>query len=74
MGIRDFFVKQGEIAVLKREARQHYEAYYSIFEHYDCGLAMASHINPELPRHAAAFNAAMDKLAVIDPDTPKGRL
>lgn len=74
MNFRDLFAAQDRISILKREARKHYEAHRAIASRYDCGLAMASHINPDLQRHAGAFNAAMDELATLDDTCPKGRL
>lgn len=59
---------------LMRRARTHYLAYHAIADRYSCGVNLASHINPELSKHAQEFNAALDELAKIDPKCPAQRL
>lgn len=61
-------------AALKAEARKQYLRFRTLTSAYDCGAALASYINPEVERARQAFNQIMDRLAVIDPNCPKGRL
>ena len=62
------------IRSLKRTARQHYLQYQAIRDSYSCGHAMAMQVSPDLANHVSGFNAAMEKLAELDPTTPKNRL
>jgi len=62
------------IADLKKRARHHYLAHRDLIADYTCGTSLAGYINPNVSRHALAFNAAMDELALLDPSAPKGRL
>lgn len=66
------FADQVKIQRLKREAKRHRQAHADIASSYPCGLALAQHINPDLVRHADAFNVAMDQLEQLDPNCPKG--
>lgn len=60
---------------LKRRARKLYEGYAAHRDGFGCGGHLANHISGgRTNRIARSFNATMDSLAKIDPDTPKERL
>jgi hypothetical protein len=59
---------------LKNNARHHYLAYRDLRPDLDCGVALASYIDPSIEMHRQEFNKIMDYLATIDPDTPTQRL
>lgn len=62
------------ITMLKREARGHLQAYRHSLEGLDCGMELAKRMRPQIETHRLRFNATMDELAKIDPDTPTSRL
>ena len=63
-----------EIKKLKKEAKKYYLAYYKVADNYDCGLNLAENISSDLLYCKNEFNRVMNKLAELDPDTPKARL
>jgi hypothetical protein len=63
-----------EIKNLKGIAKSHYVAYCLMADKYDCGLKLTEYLLPDMIYHKIKFNEAMDKLAELDPDTPKTRL
>lgn len=71
MNFTSFFKNMERIAELKRTARIHYEAHAMIADRYGCGFTLVGHINPDIGRHAEAFNKAMEELSEIDPHCPK---
>lgn len=60
---------------LKRRARKHYVAYHELQDRYSCGNKMIDELTGgKLGHHRNMFNILMDQLALIDPETPEGRL
>lgn len=62
------------VVLLKKRARALLRAIHEHQDRLDCGNALASYLDPEIHRMKNDFNATMDALAAIDPDTPKNRL
>jgi hypothetical protein len=58
----------------KRKARRAYLAWQSTMDGMTCGVALGTFISAAARKHALAFDAAMERLAQIDPQTPTIRL
>lgn len=59
-----------EINRLRRQARNALTTFRRIGESYDCGSSMLQEVSHEAARAASDFNAAMTRLAAIDPNCP----
>ena len=59
---------------LLAQAHHHYLAYFRAIDGYNCGHALAQHINQDVFEHALNFDEAMDQLAVTNQNVPKMRL
>lgn len=66
--------KRLKIWWLRRRATYHLNAYYSAYEPYDCGFRLAEYTSPRMVKHKLAFNATLDKLALLEESTPAARL
>lgn len=62
------------ISTYKHKAAQFYKVYFNELESMSCGKELAESINPRIARAKLEFNTIMDKLAELDPNTPKERL
>lgn len=62
-----------QITYLKRKTRRSYIKYYKARDKLSCGEQLADAF-PSVAEHKNRFNALMDRLAEIDPDTPVMRL
>ena len=63
-----------ELERLKRKARKIYKKYLIESDKFDCGNSLAEHISPKIYELKQKFNKIMDKMEMIDPYAPNGRL
>jgi hypothetical protein len=61
------------IFLLKNKAHRLLYDYYDALYRHDCGLDMARQM-PNVAGAARVFNATLDKLSTLDPNTPTSRL
>ncbi len=68
-------IKLIKIWWLRRKAKSHYEAYFDLFERYDCGRDMIEQLTGgKLGHHRNMFNIQMDQLYLLDKSTPTWRM
>jgi hypothetical protein len=68
------WLKAFRIWRLKQRIRKYYKLFYTVLDDYSCGANIALEISPRLRLIRDAFNWHMDRLATLDPNTPKTRL
>jgi hypothetical protein len=62
-----------QIGTLKAQLKRQYAHYKRVTPDYDCGHAMMKEVNVEYSLACRELNATLNKLAAVDPDTPKTR-
>jgi len=67
-------IKAIRIALLKQKARSEYKEYCKAMDTVSCGHALAVTISSRVSHAVVRFNKMMDKLATLDPNSPKVRL